>query len=47
VEAYDTLTDRWTTVADMLQGRSDLAAAVIGGKILALGGQENTRGPHV
>lgn len=38
VERYDIDTDTWTSVAPLLSPRSDLAAAVVGGKIYVFGG---------
>jgi N-acetylneuraminic acid mutarotase len=38
VEEYNPRTDTWTTKAPLLTGRTDLAAAVIGNKIYAVGG---------
>lgn len=38
VERYDIDTDSWTTVAPLPSARSDLAAAVVGGKIYVFGG---------
>ncbi len=38
VERYDVLTDTWTPVASLPAPRSDLAAAVVGGKIYVFGG---------
>jgi len=38
VERYDISSDTWTAVAPLLAPRSDLAAAVVGGKIYVFGG---------
>jgi N-acetylneuraminic acid mutarotase len=38
VEAYDTVTDTWTTKAEMFTGRSFLATCVVDGLIYAIGG---------
>ncbi len=41
-EEYDPATDSWTTKAEMNQARENYAAAVIGGKLYAVGGQQGT-----
>ncbi len=38
VEMYDPATDTWTTKADLLAARGDLATVVVDGKIYAIGG---------
>ncbi len=43
VEAYDPATDTWTTKASMPTPRQSVGAAVINGRIYAVGGQQTTR----
>jgi hypothetical protein len=45
VERFDIATRRWTEVAPMPLARSDLAAAVVHGRIFVFGGCRVTRGP--
>src|SRR5271156_540496 len=40
VEAYDTLTQTWSTVAPMLTARASLAAASRPGRLYAIGGYD-------
>jgi N-acetylneuraminic acid mutarotase len=42
VEKYDIFNGTWTTVASLPVGRSDLAAAAVGGKIYIFGGYDGT-----
>ena len=39
VEAYDIMTDTWTTIAPMNRARSNFAAAAVAGKLYVMGGQ--------
>jgi N-acetylneuraminic acid mutarotase len=45
VEAYNPRTNKWSTKAGMPQARSYLAAAVVSGKVYALGGLSGLTGP--
>jgi len=45
VEAYDPVTDSWTTKTPMPTGRSNLAVAVLNGRLYAIGGNAATWGP--
>jgi N-acetylneuraminic acid mutarotase len=43
VEEYDPINDKWTKKADMPTPRGALAVAEVGGKIYAIGGENNNR----
>jgi N-acetylneuraminic acid mutarotase len=42
VEAYNPATDSWASLAPLAEPRRDLAAEVVGGRLLALGGYTGT-----